>query len=399
MSLTTETTAFTTATTMTSSTLGAQVTVEENLPATTVQCHASNLLRLPDGTLLCAWFGGTQEGTSDISIYLTRQEPGSASWSKPVRVSSDPGRSEQNPVLFRDPATGRLWLFHTAQPVGNQDQCEIIARTSEDGHSWTEPFSPFPNKRGILVRQPVIVQPDGTWLLPVFYCRAPPGFRWNGNDDASAVMYTRDSGKTWKEREVPGSLGLVHMNIIPLHPIKGEYVALFRSRWADNIYVSTSQDGLSWVEPTKTTLPNPNSGICAAALPNGSIVVVFNNSSATPGMPRRKGLYDDITPEDDKRPDQAEVDGKSAIWGTPRKALSVGISKDSGKTWQYKLLEDGDGACMTNNSAEKTNREISYPSILVGGDNGPNSVDIAFTFHRQCIKHVQIADVEEFVKS
>lgn len=390
----------TTTTTAPAASLRPHIAFEENLPTNTVQCHASNLLRLPNGTLLCAWFGGTQEGISDISIYLTRQEPGSESWSTPVRVSSDPGRSEQNPVLFQDPATGHLSLFHTAQPVGNQDQCQIIARTSEDdGHSWSAPFIPFPKTRGALVRQPVVILADGTWVLPLFYCRAEPGFRWVGNDDCSAIMYTKDGGKTWEEREVPGSLGLVHMAIVPLTPAEKGYVAFFRSRWADNVYISTSQDGLSWAEPTKTSLPNPNSGICAAALPSGDIVLVFNNSCATPGMPRRRGLYDDITPPEDKRADQADVNGKVAIWGTPRKALSIGLSKDGGKNWQYKVLEDGDGYCLTNNSAEKTNRELSYPSILVGGGKSPNSVDIAYTFHRLYIKHVRIADVQQFVQS
>lgn len=48
------------------------------IPASTPQVHASNLLRLPSGDLLCAWFGGSQEGLSDICVscpskfYLSR---------------------------------------------------------------------------------------------------------------------------------------------------------------------------------------------------------------------------------------------------------------------------------------------------------------------------------------
>lgn len=38
------------------------------IPASTPQVHASNLLRLPSGDLLCAWFGGSQEGLSDICV-------------------------------------------------------------------------------------------------------------------------------------------------------------------------------------------------------------------------------------------------------------------------------------------------------------------------------------------
>lgn len=372
----------------------------DNIPAATVQCHASNLLELPDGTLLCVWFGGTQEGTSDISIYSSRLSPGAASWTQSVRVSSDANRSEQNPVLFRDPAEGAIWLFHTAQSAGNQDEAAIIARVSKDeARTWSEPFEPFPEKKGVFVRQPCVVLPDNTWLLPVFYCRAPPGFRWIGSDDVSAVMYTKDGGKTWQESLVPESRGCVHMNIVAL-PTKKSYVAFFRSRWADNIYRATSKDGINWSAPAKTTLPNPNSGICSAALPNGDLVIVFNDSRAESNMARREGLYDDITPADDTRVNQPGVDGRTAIWGTPRKALTVGLSKDDGVTWKYRVLEDGDGFCMTNNSVERSNRELSYPSIFVeNGTRGQKGVHLAYTFHRQNIKYVRINDVESFVNA
>lgn len=391
------------------------ITRVDDIPAATVQCHASNLLELPDGTLLCVWFGGTQEGCSDISIYLSRLEPGaSSSWTKPVRVSSDPDRSEQNPVLFRDPATGTIWLFHTAQPAGNQDEAAIMARKSEDqGRTWSDPFEPFPGRRGAFIRQPIVVIPDAngdparaTWVLPIFYCRAPPGFRWIGSDDVSAVRYTRDGGRTWDESEVPDSRGCVHMNVVALPPAPAaattgqddKYVSLFRSRWADHVYRATSKDGLTWSAPAPTALRNPNSGIGAAALPSagpGGLVLIFNDSAAAADMKRREGLYDDITPADDTRANQpaAAGDGRTAIWGTPRSALSVGLSRDGGRTWKFRVLEDGDGFCMTNNSKERTNRELSYPSVSVDG----RGVHVAYTYHRQHIRHVHIDDVEAFV--
>lgn len=393
--MSTTTTAVTTTDTHTKSPALARV---DDLPAATVQCHASNLLKLPDGTLLCVWFGGTQEGTQDISIYLSRLEAGSSSsWSEPVRVSFDKDRSEQNPVLFRDPVSGTIWLFHTAQPLGNQDEAVVIARTStDDARTWSAPFEPFPGKKGVFVRQPLVVLPGGTWVLPIWYCRTTPGFRWVGNDDVSAVLYTQDGGKTWLEKEVPDSVGRVHMNILQLDA--RSYVSFFRSRWADEVYRSVSENGLDWSAPEETTLPNPNSGIGAAVLPSGDIVIIFNHSRANPEMQRREGLYDDITPADDTRSNQPGVGGKVAIWGTPRKDLSVALSKDKGKTWKWRVLEDGDGFCMTNNSQERTNRELSYPSIVVDG-NGGKGVHVAYTYHRRNIKYVHIRDAEEFVSS
>lgn len=48
------------------------------LPSTCPQNHAANLLPLPDGSLMCVWFGGTQEG-SRISLCGARVLPEGAS--------------------------------------------------------------------------------------------------------------------------------------------------------------------------------------------------------------------------------------------------------------------------------------------------------------------------------
>src|SRR3954464_7692103 len=99
------------------------------VPSTTVQVHAANLMTLPGGDLGCVWFGGTQEGVPDISVHFSRLAPGAARWTAPQRLSDDPTRSEQNPLLFPTP-DGRLWLLWTAQIAGNQDTALVRRRIS-----------------------------------------------------------------------------------------------------------------------------------------------------------------------------------------------------------------------------------------------------------------------------
>src|SRR5947209_5802237 len=53
--------------------------------------HAANLLELKNGDLLCAWFSGTWEGNSDVTIVVSRLPAGSNQWTKPTVVDHHEG--------------------------------------------------------------------------------------------------------------------------------------------------------------------------------------------------------------------------------------------------------------------------------------------------------------------
>jgi predicted neuraminidase len=375
--------------------------IEALLPSSCVQSHASNIMPLENGDFLCAWFAGTQEGVADISIYMSRLNKGESKWSEPVKVSDDPSRSEQNPILFPAP-DGKLWLCYTAQKSGNQDTAIIRYRISEDkGYTWG-PIETLFDTPGTFIRQPIVVLDNGEWLIPIWYCPVAPGKKWVGDDDTSAVKISADSGKTWTEYPVPNSIGCVHMNVEKLDD--GTLLALYRSRWADNIYMSKSKDnGRTWTEPVPTELLNNNSSIQFTKLNNGHLAIVFNNISAASSKERRLSLYDEIEDEDDseattgqEQPAIEVIDPnkKTAFWGTPRAPMTIAISEDNGQTWSYmRDIEVGDGYCMTNNSKEKLNREYSYPSIKQTPDG---KIHVTFTYFRQTIKYVCIT--EDWVK-
>jgi len=373
---------------------------EAYLPTECPQNHASNIMPLANGDLLCVWFGGTQEGIADISIYLSRLNYGESTWTTPVKLSEDATRSEQNPILFLAP-DGKLWLLYTAQKSGNQNTSIVKYRISSDnGYTWGSINTLF-DTSGTFIRQPIVVLDNGEWLIPIFYCKTAPGRKWIGDQDTSAVKISADNGMTWVEYQVPNSTGYVHMNVEKL--TDGTLLALFRSRWADNIYVSHSNDnGRSWTQPVPTVLPNNNSSIQFTVLNNGHLALVFNNVNAKNCAERRASLYDEI--EDDYEPmpqiaeseeaPKPELNGKTAFWGAPRAPMTLAISQDNGNTWPYiRNLEVGDGYCLTNNSKDKLNREYSYPSIKQTADG---KIHITFTYFRQVIKYVCVT--EDWVK-
>lgn len=355
------------------------------LPSPAVQNHAANLHRLADGTLACVWFAGSMEGRADIHVRIARLAPGADRWSACEPLSDDPGRSEQNPLLFTAP-DGRVLLFHTAQVAGDQDGAVVRWRQSADGGRTFGPTATLHDGAGTFVRQPVVVNGAGAWLLPVFLCRSVPGRRWSGDADTAGLLVSEDAGASWRLSAVPGSVGAVHMNVVPLGG--GRMVAFYRDRFAEAVRRSVStDDGRTWSAPEPIDVPNNNSSIQAVRLASGLIAMVANPVNAEMSADRRASLYDEI----DGSAEPAAADGgeRRAVWGVPRAPLSLLLSADEGRHFRSVLdLDDGPGTCLSNNSEAMRNREFSYPSIVEGPDG---ALDVAYTVYRRAIRHVRLA--------
>ncbi|MBW6422122.1 exo-alpha-sialidase [Rhizobium sp. XQZ8] len=359
------------------------------LPSPCVQNHAANLAFLADGTLTCVWFGGTMEGMGDISVYMSRLAPGATTWSKAEKLSDDATKSEQNPLVFTAP-DGKVWLLYTSQTSGNQDGAVVKKRVSADGGRTFGAPEILCDIPGTFIRQAIVVNADGNWLLPVFRCLTEAGRRWTGDIDRAGVLISRDAGKSWQMVEVPDSIGAVHMNIVPLQG--RDMVAFYRNRFATRILRSRSSDnGLTWSAPEPTELPNNNSSIQASRLKDGAIAVVYNHSDAGMSDARRLSLYDEIEGDDGEEAvsePEAALRTNGAVWGVPRAPLSLAISRDGGETFPVRFdLDTGDGYCLSNNSTDMLNREFSYPSVI----QGPGGVlHIAYTYFRRAIKYVRL---------
>lgn len=347
------------------------------LPSPCVQNHAALLARDAAGVLECLWFGGALEGKADICIYSSRLEPGADRWSPAVQLTDDPDRSEQNPVRFHAP-DGRSLLFHTAQPGGNQDACVIRMRA--DGQAPVD----MPLPPGSFVRGALHVREDGAWLLPLFHCVPKPGARWTGRHDTASVAISADGGRSWRLVPVPGSIGCVHMTIVDLG--QGRLTALFRRRQADFVYRTDSSDsGESWSVPQPTDVPNNNSSISVLRLADGRLCMACNPVNAQMSPDRRLSLYDELGPDD--RP---EADGGcTPIWGVPRAPMVLAFSSDEGRSFPHRrVVQDGPGTCLTNDSLDGNNKEMSYPFLSQAPDG---TLDLAYTLHRRAIKHLRLS--------
>ncbi|TYC25128.1 hypothetical protein FXF52_07465 [Micromonospora sp. MP36] len=122
--------------------------------------------------------------------------------------------------------------------------------------------------------------------------------------------------------------------------------------------------------------------------------MAFNDSSRRDAVARRVSLYDEIDGQGivaDAVPQVRSAgdgdDDRTAFWGAPRAPLALAVSADDGSTWpRRRLLADGDGYALSNNSRDGINRELSYPSLLV---DGAGDLHVAFTHHRRAIRYLR----------
>lgn len=111
------------------------------------------------------------------------------------------------------------------------------------------------------------------------------------------------------------------------------------------------------------TLPNNNSGLCALALPDGTVVCGHNTSGIS--------------------------------WG-PRNELVLSASTDDGLTWERlrvikKLADPGQGFHGEDDGVVTTGRgELSYPTVIADPDNTDRLL-VSYTRERRAIV---VADLE-----
>lgn len=331
-------------------------------------CHAADLLETPEGDILAVWFAGSDEGNSDISIVLSRLDKGSSQWTEPVKVSDDDQRSEQNPSLFQR-SEGEIWLIYTAQVARTPDNnpffnlqytAEIRRRRSFDGGRTWGPTEVMFSHPGSFCRQKIQKLSNGRWLFGNWYCF--DDMSRNGSD-ITVIHISDDEGESWRDVEIPQSRGKVHANLIELGG--GRILALMRSRSADYVYRSISEDwGESWSVPEATELPNNNSSISAIRLESGDIAIVLN-------------------------PVGYSYDSSQTWWPDQRCPVEVAISADEGRTWPWRrIVEPGEGFCGRYNDIN--NLRYEYP-VMMQSPSG--EIYIAYSAHRR--RNIKFVVIDE----
>ena len=300
-------------------------------------CHASTIEEASDG-IVAAWFAGTDEGSDDVGIWVSRHAGGA--WTPPFEVADGVVDGVDypcwNPVLFQA-EEGPLLLFYKVGPSPPEWWGQLL-RSADGGRTWSSPERLPDGILGPVRAKPILI--DGTLLAGS--STEHDGWRLH-------FERTSDLGRTW-ESTGPIHDGKTVGGIQPtfLRHADGRLQALFRTRRENRIGETWSSDGgRSWSQPALTDLPNPSAGIDTLTLPDGRHLLAYNHTSRLPG----------------ERP----ADGT-------RSELNLAVS-DDGRNWRAALL------------LERQPGEYSYPAMILGSDG---LVHLTYTYRRRQIKHVVI---------
>lgn len=317
-------------------------------------CHASTILALPNGELLCCWFGGSHEGNSDVAIYMSRRGIDGL-WSAPQKIVYG-CEANWNPVLYLNEENRVVLYYKEGQQIAAWRT--LVMESVDAGHNWSEPSElvagDISGGRGP-VRNKLLQLKSGRLLAGA----STEHGLWKAYADRSD-----DGGKTWT---------LSHPIVISnLEYQKGEKTAESKiavseqsfygrgviqpSLWegADGIvhmllrssegfiYRSDSKDGgISWSSAYKTELPNNNSGLDLTRGSDGCLYLVCNPVAANWGM---------------------------------RSPLTLFKSEDDGISW-HKLFD-----------LEREEGEFSYPAII----SADKKLYISYTYNRVNIAALEI---------
>ena len=350
----------------------------------TPMCHGSCLTALPNGSLLCVWFGGSREGAADTEIYFSVGRPRytavkekkpdsgrehihdgrvqetlevSCDWTEPVCITNMP-EACWNPVLLVQ-HEHVLLFFKTGNKIADWKTMVMLSRTDPVYWGHPRPLVPGDSTGG---RGPVRTKPI---LLPSG--RICAGGSIERGEWQCFCDYSDNYGITWNRTALLG-LNLLALNL----PEAGEHgqaepVAVselpplsaqsFNGRgviqpviWQElgrlhmymrstegYIYSSVSEDeGKHWTDPQPTELYNNNSGFDVIRVPGGRLFLACN-----------------------------PVRGN---WGA-RTPLALFMGRENGSHWEMFLrLEKGKG-------------EFSYPSLTYAF----NGLWVSYTYNRENI--------------
>ncbi len=313
--------------------------------------HPASITELANGDLFVVYYGGSGEYAVKTGVFGSRYDHATKQWSVPKLIASDPFRSVGNGVVWQAPDSV-VWLFYVVRWGETWSTSRIQAKISRDNaQNWSESFV-VSERQGMMVRGRPIALASGEYLLPAYYetgfdpeLVAPESSGWFLRWDPKLAQWV-EAGRI---RSRKGNIQPAAVELTPGHllaycrrgggygPVTDGYI----------VRAESLDGGRTWSEGQDSQFPNPNAAVDLIKLRSGSLLLVFNNSM------------------------------------TDRDPLTVALSADRGRTWQWKRdLAVGP-------------HDYAYPVAIQTGDD---KIHVVYTSEMRTVVNHAVFD-EEWIKA
>lgn len=317
--------------------------------AITTEVHSAGVVELHNGDIRAVWYGGTREGHADVAIYTNVWNAANQQWGQErIAINLATTRAENkryarklgNPVISRS-SNGDLWLFYVSAVGGWATSSINLSISKDEGQTWGKPkrliTSPALNFSTLVKGKPIHFR-DGTMGLPVYHeFLAKYGELLRLDKSGDVIDKTR---LAWgRDSLQPVIMPYSELEAVSMLRYAGEAPNRILAQFSNNA-------GLSWPEPYKTNLPNPNAAITGISIDGGNrLLMVFNDH-----------------PEE-------------------RDKLSLAVSGNQGESWETIHIFES-----WKKDWEEKKQGYSYPSIMQAS-NG--DFHLVYSWNVQKIRHIR----------
>jgi len=292
------------------------------------------IAKTPDGDLLAVFSGDrTAHVSPDGKIQMVRSSDGGQTWSGPITIYDTPIDDRDAGII--QTSKGTMLVSWFTGPYGGQWQGHWIVRSTDSGHTWSEPI-----KTEVTSPHGPIQLSDGRLL---FLGQRP--HESHGADFDVGIQQSRDDGLSWQTiGTFPVPEGAKMLSYDEVHVVEctsGKLVAMFRDCYGKHyIRQSESTDGgYTWSAPHITPIRGypPN----VIRLHNGWLLVVYGKRW------RPYGQFACISKDEGRT---WEIENEIRLSRAPNLDLGypASVQLDDGSIWTvyYQLHRRGEKPCL-----------------------------------------------------
>jgi len=300
-------------------------------------CHCSSVVESENGHLICVWYEGAYETSTDEVIKVSYRKSPDEAWTPGKTLLQLDGVPLGNPVIFSFDRKTLYMIYSVLLGESWEESVMFLSESIDGGYCWTNPSLLY-GRRGLMAKTKPIRLDSGRILVPLY----------NEIEDYPVVLIVEDTEWWAKSRYVAETMArgrVIQPAIVQLS--NGKLLMLCRTSEGFMWKSLSPNGGLSWTICKPTNIPNPNAALDLVRARGGELLMAFNNSCRD------------------------------------RYSISLALSEDDGKTWS--CLVDFDGG----------EGEYSYP-CLIQDESG--KFHVTYTEDRYRIKHLEF-DLEWLEKN